>query len=350
MSLSQWSAAQPDFKDLNLVIVPCLNEAAHLPELLTTLGDDPSCGRLVVVDGGSSDGSQAIVMAAMEKDSRIALLNNPKRLQAAGVNLAVEVYGAEFEWMVRVDSHCRYPARYLTSLRDAAAKTGADSIVVPMVTSSLSGCFQRAAAAAQNSVLGTGGSAHRRVSKGAFVDHGHHALMRIAIFQSAGRYDESFRANEDAELDARITAGGGRIWLEPSAAITYFPRGAPWPLWLQYFRYGRGRAMTILRHKPRLHLRQVLPLAVFPAILMAVAALCLGSANLLLFVPAAAWAAAVFASGLVLGIRARSACTAACGLAAMIMHAAWSSGFWIQCLGAAVRRPAKPPTPFASQA
>ena len=330
--------SQSNYEDQSLVIVPCLNEEAHLTELLTTLLDDPACGKIVVVDGGSTDGSKAIVAEVMKRDDRVTLLNNPKRIQAAGINLAIEAYGTGFEWMTRVDAHCQYPARYISSLRDAAARTGADCVVVPMVTRSRSGCFQTAVAAAQNSVLGTGGSAHRHVSRGAFVAHGHHALMRVATFLTAGRYDERFRANEDAELDLRITAEGGRIWLEPSAAIIYYPRDTPWGLLLQYFRYGRGRAMTFLHHRPRLHLRQLLPLAVLPSLLLAVLAPCLTPENGALSAPAAAWIIAAIAFGAFLGLRERSRCAAAAGIAAIIMHASWSTGFWFECVRSSLRR------------
>ena len=83
-----------------LCVVPCLNEAAYLDGLIAKLlGEADRINlKLVVVDGGSTDGSQAIVRRRMGQDARLTLLDNPKRVQSAAVNKAVDVYGdgAEF--------------------------------------------------------------------------------------------------------------------------------------------------------------------------------------------------------------------------------------------------------------
>ena len=94
-------------------------------------------------------------------------------------------------------------------------------------------CFQRAAAVAQNSVLGTGGAAHRRSGEEGFVDHGHHALFDLKQFDSVGGYDDTLSHNEDAEFDIRLTRAGGRIWLTRAIEVTYFPRSHPLALYRQ---------------------------------------------------------------------------------------------------------------------
>lgn len=311
-----------------MVIIPVLNEAAHLPGLLEQFAADPCCSRIIIADGGSTDGSQKIVERASIADARIILMLNPDRVQSAGVNRAVAQFGEGYEWLLRVDAHCRYPDGYASGLLRAAAESGADSVVVPMVTEG-HGCFQKAVAAAQNSAIGTGGSPHRHVGLGKFVDHGHHALMRISSFRRAGGYCEAMSHNEDAELDHRINGIGGKIWLDPASAITYFPRSSVRALWRQYFGYGRGRAQTVRRHKMRLKLRQVLPLAVPGAIILAV----LSPLHFVFALPLASWAALVLAAGVIVGLRSGLSCALASGVAAMVMHAAWGFGFIRGCLG-----------------
>ncbi|TIX52100.1 glycosyltransferase family 2 protein [Alteraurantiacibacter aquimixticola] len=315
-----------------LVVIPCLNEEAHLPGLLKSLADDPCSGLIVVADGGSTDGSKQIVRDAAQGDTRIVLLDNPKRIQSAGINLAVERYGGDYRQFVRVDAHCRYPAGYVTSLVEAASRTGAGSVVVSMVTEADRGCFQKGVAAAQNSVLGTGGSAHRHVGTGRWVEHGHHALMTVSEFQAVGGYCEGFRANEDAELDIRLTRRGTRIWLEAPLAITYFPRRSARRLWTQYLRYGEGRAMTIKRHRPPVRLRQVLPLTIVPAVVAAILAPFHLPGSAAFAVPLACWVVAALLVGAAIAARQRSWCALWSGVAALIMHAAWSAGFWMELL------------------
>lgn len=333
-----------------LIVVPCLNEERHLPALLRDLLRDAQGAWLVVADGGSTDRSRAIVTELARTHANLVLLDNPGRIQSAAVNLAARRYGGGRKWLVRIDAHAGYPEGFVDRLRQAAAETRATSVVVPMVTCG-TGCFQQAAAAAQNSVLGTGGAPHRHKGSGAWVDHGHHALFDLDLFMAVGGYDESFAANEDAELDRRMLAAGGRIWLEPQAAITYYPRETIGALFRQYRNYGCGRARNLRRHPTRVRLRQMLPLGVTPAILSALLGLAAAAAlpdlalpGLLLALPMLCWLLGSIVAGVALGLRTRSACAAGAGVAAATMHLAWSLGFIAEALS---RKPLpSPPMPL----
>ncbi|UYY57056.1 glycosyltransferase family 2 protein [Sphingomonas sp. S2-65] len=307
-----------------LVVIPCLNEEAHLPSLLEQLLTDDGDFLLVVADGGSDDRSRSIVKEVASRDARVVLMDNPGRLQSCGVNRAVQQHGNGRTFLVRIDAHCAYPAGYVRGLVATARQVEAVSVVVPMVTMGVT-CFQKACAAAQNSVLGTGGSAHRHLGSGRFVDHGHHALMRISAFRQVGGYDETMSHNEDAELDHRLS-NLGAIWLEPKHAITYFPRRAPLGLWKQYLGYGGGRARTLWLHRMRPRLRQMLPLAVPVSILLAPGALWWP----VLALPLLGWLSLSLAAGIVIGARTRSPCEMLAGVAAMIMHLAWGCGFLLE--------------------
>lgn len=324
-----------------LIVIPCLNEAPHLRALLDTLRADPRAGeaRIVVVDGGSTDGSQDIVRDIAQSDPRVELLHNPKRIQSAAVNLAVRQNpGAAY--LVRVDAHARYPADYVSRLVAACESEGVDAVTVSMrAETSSNSCFQRANATAQNSVLGAGGSPHRNAGVRRLVDHGHHALFRMSVFTRAGGYNEDFTHNEDAELDARISAQGGRILLAPDILIGYFPRASARALWRQYFNFGRGRARMLLLHRQKPKPRQLAPAIVAPAVLLALATPLTPIAAL----PALIWLTACAAFGAFLGIKARSLCAAFAGAPAAIMHLAWSAGFCAHLLAhvsAASRREA----------
>lgn len=326
-----------------LIVVPCLNEEAYLPGLLAMLLKQAEGATIVVADGGSHDRSRDIVWRLADRHANLFLLDNPKRIQSAAVNLAARRYGAGCRWLLRIDAHADYPDDFVARLRAAATDKQAISVVVPMVTKGRT-CFQRAAAAAQNSALGTGGAPHRHLGHGQWVDHGHHALFDLSLFMAVGGYDENFAANEDAELDRRLLNAGGRIWLEPHAVITYYPRASADALFRQYRNYGKGRARNLRRHPAPVKLRQMLPLAVTPAVGAAIVGLLLAGlhpAALLLMVPALCWMAGSITLGALLGLRSRCPCAAGAGLAAMTMHMAWSMGF----ISEAVSRKALPQVP-----
>ena len=310
-----------------LIVIPCLDEERHLGTLLEHMLADNPQATIVVADGGSRDSSRQIVERLQASSARLHLFDNPARLQSVGINLALERFGSGKKWLLRVDAHCSYPRGYAEGLCRVAVERNATCVVVPMVTRG-EGCFGRAAAAAQNSWLGTGGSAHRHLGSGRFVEHGHHALMSIGAFKAAGGYREDMPAHEDAEQDARLIARGARIWLEPDLVIGYVPRSTLTALWRQYFRYGQGRARTLLLHRLRPRLRQLLPLAPAVALLSSP----LACWWLPAIFPLLAWAAAVILAGAALGAALRTWCATLSGFAAGTMHLAWGSGFLLALL------------------
>ena len=308
-----------------LIVIPCFDEQAHIARLIAEISDAPPWldQLIVVADGGSTDATREIVARIAERNPRVRLISNPQRIQSAGVNLAARMFGAGRRWLIRIDAHSAYPSGYAATLVREARKTGAASVAVAMLSRGRHG-FQSAAAAAQNSILGTGGSAHRRQGKAEFVDHGHHALFDLEFFLNVGGYDEALSHNEDAEFDVRLAQAGGKIWLTRETQIVYFPRSRPSELFRQYMNYGRGRATTMLRHKMRPKVRQLLPACVAPALLAIPLSPWIHSAG----APALVWSGLCLAFGAAVGRREGGKTAATTGFAAMVMHLGWSVGFW----------------------
>jgi succinoglycan biosynthesis protein ExoA len=312
-----------------LIVVPTLNEAAHIRAVIANLlCDAPPATRLVVVDGGSTDATCAIVRQIT--DPRVRLLHNPQRIQSAAVNLAVQREGEGATYLLRADAHSHYPSGFLRSLLDDIRATRATAVTVAMNTVGGEG-FSEGVAAAQNSRLGTGGAAHRAGRGGRFIDHGHHALIRMDAFRAIGGYDATQSHNEDAEFDHRLRANGGRIWLSARTEIGYYPRQTAAALFRQYLKFGAGRAETLIKHRLMPRLRQMVPVCIPPALLAAVAAvplvLAFSGVWALLLVPALVWAAACLGCGAVLAVRAGRPNVLWSGPAAMLMHLGWGTGF-----------------------
>src|SRR5579859_906822 len=310
-----------------VVIIPCLDEEAHIERTITHFTSEPAdiVRKIVVTDGGSADRTLEIAQTCALADERVIVLNNDRRIQSSGINTAVELYGDLAPFIVRVDAHADYPTGFCAKLLRTQALTGADSVVVSMLAKG-STCFQTAAAAAQNSKLGNGGSAHRRAAEGRFVDHGHHALMSVHAFRTVGGYDQAFSHNEDAELDFRLIVAGYRIYLCAGADIIYYPRKSPVALFKQYRNFGRGRAMTILKHRAKPRLRQLLPAMIGPFVVLSL----LSPVAPILGLPAMLWTIASLTIGVILGVRDKRACAFASGIAAMLMHLGFSVGFIAQ--------------------
>lgn len=225
--------------------------------------------RFVVADGGSTDATTEIVKRLCAAFSNLKLIDNPKRSQAHAMNLIAsmpETAGAEI--LIRCDAHAVYPEGFLSDLCRALRRTGADSVVVPMDSYGES-AFGRGAAWLIDTPFGSGGAAHRGGQHSGFVDHGHHAAFRMARFQELGGYDTGFATNEDAEFDWRLAQAGGRLWLDADIRIRYRMRANIKAFARQYYRYGKGRAQTILKHGMRPKVRQFAPVAMFLCLALA---------------------------------------------------------------------------------
>jgi succinoglycan biosynthesis protein ExoA len=307
------------------IIMPALNEARHIAAAIGSLvppADDEHC-EIIVVDGCSTDETAQIVQRLGAHDKRIRLIDNPQRIQSAGVNRAARCADARARYLVRADCHALYPPGFARRVAETLMRTGAASVVVPMLSRG-NAAVQRGIAAAQNSRLGNGGAAHRGAGVSGFVDHGHHAGFDARVFRALGGYDEGFSHNEDAEYDRRVVLSGGRIYLDQTLRIIYWPRADLASLARQYWNFGKGRARTLRKHAMAPKPRQLAPVGVLAALSGAVILAPVFPAALVI---PALYAGACLGWGGLLALRERDPGVAFSGPAAMIMHLAWACGF-----------------------
>ena len=250
------SSSPPPFVTIGM---PCLDEERHIERCLrSALEQDYPIPRLeiLVADGGSTDRTREIVRRIAGESRRISLIENPGRLQSAGMNEIVR--RARGEIVVRMDVHAEYAPDYVRKSVEVLERTGADNAggAARVLATSR---FQQAVCAAMESPLGVGGSKYRSAENEGWVESVFNGAFRRRVFETVGLYDPCAVTNEDAELNQRIQAAGGRVYLSREIVAHYIPRDRPAALARQYFRYGQGRARTVLKHRRLLSLRPVIP-------------------------------------------------------------------------------------------
>jgi hypothetical protein len=157
-----------------------------------------------------------------------------------------------------MDVHCEYAPDYVRKCVEVLEGTGADNVggaQRPRANTR----FQRALCAALSSPLGVGGAKYRSADREGYVDTVFLGAFRRQVFETVGLWDPRAITNEDAELNQRIIDAGGRIYLSREIVVHYFPRDSFRALAKQYFRYGRGRARTLLKLRSLPTIRPLVP-------------------------------------------------------------------------------------------
>jgi cellulose synthase/poly-beta-1,6-N-acetylglucosamine synthase-like glycosyltransferase len=241
------------------IAMPCREEEGYIEACIRAVqAQDWPRDRLeiLVADGMSMDATREILHRLAAQDPRIRLVDNPDRIQAAGLNHCIR--RARGEVIVRVDVHADYAPDFVRSCVAELERTGADNVggaARPRART----FFQRCVAAALASPLGIGGSRYRRSDEEGFVESVWPGAFRRAVFERVGLFDPKAVTNEDAELNQRILEAGGRVYLSRDIVVHYYPRETIRALARQYFKYGQGRARTLVKHRRLLSLRPMLP-------------------------------------------------------------------------------------------
>jgi cellulose synthase/poly-beta-1,6-N-acetylglucosamine synthase-like glycosyltransferase len=241
------------------IAMPAYNEEPYIEACIASVqGQDYPADliEILVADGRSTDRTREILLKLARTDRRIRVIDNPARLQAAGLGELVKQ--AHGDVIIRMDVHCEYAPDYIRACVETLQRTDADNVGGAQRAKARS-FFQKALCAVLESPLGTGGVKYRSAYAEGFVDTVFLGAFRRKVFETVGLWDPGAITNEDAELNQRIIDGGGLIYLSRDIVVHYFPRETFAALAKQYFRYGRGRARTLLKLGTLPTLRPALP-------------------------------------------------------------------------------------------
>jgi succinoglycan biosynthesis protein ExoA len=234
------------------VALPVLNEATHIEGCLRAVVEQtyPHIVEILVVDGGSEDATRQIA----SRFPGVRIIENPGRLQSAGLNLALR--DARGDVLVRVDARTLVAPDYVDQCVAALSRSGAALVGGPIEPRGTT-WVERAVAAALTSTLGAGPARFRNPrASAAWTDIVYLGAARVDVLRRVGGYDESFVTNEDGELLHRLGQDGG-VWFDPAIRSTYRPRDTFAGFMRQYYLYGAGRATTVRKYPGSLRLRQL---------------------------------------------------------------------------------------------
>ena len=310
------------------VLVPVLDEAPHIETALAMMRGQQVTGGLeiLVIDGGSTDGSREIVKRISARDPRIRILDNPAQRIPHALNIGLRA--ARGRYIARMDAHTRYPEGYLAAGLARLNDGDVEWVSGPALAAG-NGRWSRRVSMALHTPMGVGGAGFRRLGPERDVDTGFTGILRRETLEDLNGWDEEWPVNEDGELAARVRAIGGRIVCLPTMAAQYTPRDSLPSLARQYWRYGQYRAKTCGRHPTSMRRSHVLP----PVLaLTAAAAVLPGPHRRLARAGVAAWAvSAVAVAAREVGRGRPPVDSVLLPVVFGVMHLSWGSGFLAGC-------------------
>jgi GT2 family glycosyltransferase len=218
----------------------------------------------------STDRSLEIVQKYAKYYPFIRLLSNPKRIQAAALNIGIRESKGEI--IVRMDAHTIYAPDYISQCVNLLETTEAAN-VGGLQRAIGTNYISNAIAIAITTPFGTGDAYFRYAEKEMWVDTVYLGAWRKSTLKALGGFNEEWAVNEDYELNYRLRKAGGKILLSPKINCWYYVRPSLKALARQYLRYGFWRAKTLVTYPDSLRWRQLAPPALVISLLLSLSVL-----------------------------------------------------------------------------
>lgn len=242
--------SETDFPRTVSLCVVAYNEEAFLPSLLSDLLNQTYPHELIeviLIDGQSTDRTKTLMetfaTSNFEEFLSIVVLDNEKRIQAAGWNLALKNTTAEV--IIRIDAHARIPAEFIElnmqNLQSGEYISGGiRTCIIEKETP-----WRSVLLKTENSAFGSSIAKCKRAYKKEYVKTMFHAAYRREVFADSGGFNENLLRTEDNEMHYRIRKEGYRFCLDPNIKSYQYARNSLLKMVKQKFSNGYWIGLTI---------------------------------------------------------------------------------------------------------
>lgn len=247
--------------DRVVVVMSTFNEERYVDRALDAIERQSVSPDVLVIDGGSRDGTVERLRRRAEANPRITVhADGVRRTLPAAMNLGIEMTRAPF--VAKIDARTFMEPDFLERALEVFDREG-ESV----------GCvggrpeqygespFGQALAYARMSRFGVGGSGFATPVQYGDVDSVVCGVYRRSALEKAGRFDPELQFGEDEELNWRLRQAGYRIILNRRARFHYVARPTWRAAFQQYRNYGRARTRVVRKHPAFVRPRHIVPTA-----------------------------------------------------------------------------------------
>lgn len=217
------------------VVIPVLNEKCYIQKLVESLAGQEtqfkklsiSTIRVLLVDGGSSDGTLDLVkdlQISYKSAIDIFLLNNKNQKTPFALNIGIE-QSVDSDFIVIVGARSVLEKNYIVCCIDKIIENDLVACSGRLVSSSLGHRWiESAISNVVNSSFGTSSSSVKNGKPG-ISKHLPRPVFRREVFDVVGRYNEKYSRNQDNEFNSRVWETFPRkMMVTGETQCLYFPK------------------------------------------------------------------------------------------------------------------------------
>ncbi len=242
------------------IVIPCYQEKNYIEKCIRSCIEQSYSGKIhiVVVDGGSNDGTIGIIQT-IEKEfpNQIVLKNNPLKVTPISLNIGLQHLETDFKMILGAHSYLTHV--YIEKSVQAFKLDPQLDCVGGIIINEYQDDTSRIIGMAMSSPFGVGNATFRTGGKKGLVDTVAFGMYKKEVFESIGYFNENLIRNQDDEFNFRLTQNHGKILFDPEIISHYFARGNYSKLFRQYFQYGFWKVYVNVLHQSVTSVRQLIP-------------------------------------------------------------------------------------------
>lgn len=241
------------------VILSTFNEVRYIDRALDAILAQTVSPHVVIVDGGSNDGTTTLLRYRAAVDDRITLVcDGVHRSLPHALNVALDM--TEEPFVAKVDARTFIAPDFLERALAVFEHSGPDLACVggrPEQHGETN--FGEGLARARMSRFGVGASGYADPRDWAEVDSVQCGIYRRSALLELGGFDRGLQFGEDEELNWRLRRRGYRIVRDNSIRFVYITRPTWKGAFRQYRNYGFARVKVWRKHREFLRPHHLIP-------------------------------------------------------------------------------------------